>query len=123
MRVPQDDSGAAAARRICEDQANGKGNLSLIAIVAREVDAIEPIVEVRHEQAFPSRIGFREAAGEEIAGCCEPVELERPFGTLIAHAGELCGGPPRRDSNCDRVKPNSIHNGDDRQACAGHSAH
>jgi hypothetical protein len=77
--------------------------LGLVAFVAGQVKAIQLLVDVRHEQALSSRIGLGEAAREEVAGRCKSVELERPFGTLMAHAFQLCGGAPSRDSNSIRI--------------------
>ena len=86
MRVAENDTRASAARGVGDDRVDGKGGLGLIAVMAAEVDAVQLLIDMGDEQALSSRIGFSEAAGEEIAGRCESVELERPFGTLMAHA-------------------------------------
>ena len=118
MRVSKDDPGAAASRRIRDDRVNGDGCLLRISIVASQVNAVQPVVDMGHEQALSSRIGLREAAGEEIAGRCESVELERPFGTLIAHAFQLVRRAPPYDSNRLRNELSFIHNGVFGQACS-----
>ena len=49
------------------------------------MQAVPVVVQVRHPQALSSRIGPGETAREEIAGGFGSVQLERLFGTLMAH--------------------------------------
>ena len=123
MSVTEDDTRAPAACCVGDDRADGQFSLRLSTVMPGEMDAVQLVVDVGHEQALPSWIRLREAAGEEVAGCCESVELERPFGTLIAHPIQLCGGDATRDSNRDRLKSSFIHNGCECRSCAGGPAH
>ena len=99
VRVAENDTRASAASSIGDDCVDGQGGLRLIAVMAAEVDAVQLLIDMGDEQALSSWIGFSEAAGEEIAGCCESVELERPFGTLMAHAYSLGRRPSSDDLN------------------------
>jgi len=85
MRVAEHDPGASATRGIGNDGMDGKSGFRLATVVPAEVDAIQLLIQMRDEQALASRVGFSEAACEEVAGCCESVKLEGPFGTLVAH--------------------------------------
>ena len=55
------------------------------ALVPGQVQALTLSVQVRDPQALSSRAGPGEATREEVAGGCRSVQLERLFGTLIAH--------------------------------------
>ena len=57
------------------------------------------LVDVRHPQTLSSRVGLGNAVRKEDAGGLRSVQLERLFGTLIAHSSQLCGARLSNDSN------------------------
>ena len=73
-------------RRIPDDGPQGKIGAAGVAFVAGQVEAIGLTIDVRDPQALSCGIGLGKAASEEGAGCLESIQLERLFGTLIAHA-------------------------------------
>ena len=60
-------------RGVPDDFAQRKLRPSLIAVVARQVKAARPVIDVRDPQAFATGIGIREAAGEESPCRCQTV--------------------------------------------------
>jgi len=120
--MPEDDTGASAACRVRNDCSNGQGRVRPVPFVMGQVNAVQPVVDMGHEQALSSGIGLSEAPCEEVAGCRETIELERRFGTLIAHASQLCSGASIGDSNRVRDRLNFIHNGCVSEACADATA-
>lgn len=106
MGMPEDDAGTSTPCRIRDDRSNGQGCAHPVAFVTGQMDAIQPIIDMGHEQTFSGRIGLGEAASKEVAGCCETIELERRFGTLIAHAPSYARkrpGATRTASGTDRI--------------------
>ena len=91
MVVREHDAGASMPYRIGNDGANGEGRVSSRALVPRQMQAVPLIIQMRDPQALSSRIGLGKAAREEGAGRFPFVQLERLFGTLIAHPIQLCG--------------------------------
>ena len=122
MRVAKHQSRASAANHVCDDRPDRQRDLSVVAFVTREMDAVQLPVDMGNEQALSSRIGLRQATDEEVAGCSEAAELERPFGTLIAHLSQLCGVGAVFDSNRVRCRPDFIHNGGCDQTCTDGSS-
>ena len=72
-------------RRVGDDRPEGKIGAFLNACVAAQVDATRLLIDMRDPQAFGSRIGIGEAAGEEVARGCAPVQFQRKIGTLVSH--------------------------------------
>ena len=64
----QDHSRAAVGGGVGDDLAQGKGGPTVIAVVARQVDAAGGLVDMGDPQMFALRIGLGEAVGEEAAG-------------------------------------------------------
>ena len=87
MVVGKHDRGATVRGSIEDDLADRNVGSGLVALVAGDVKAARMIVDMRNPQTFPARVSFSEAAPEEFAGGGKTVELERKFGTLVAHDG------------------------------------
>jgi hypothetical protein len=85
--VGKHDRGAAVRGGIEDDLADRYVGPGLVALVAGDVKAARMIVDMCDPQAFPARVSFGQAAPKEFAGGGKAVELERKFGTLIAHGG------------------------------------
>jgi len=83
--VGQKNAGGLVKRSVRNDRAEWERATGLIAIMSGQVNAIPVGVDVRHPQALSSGIGLGEAAHEERARRFQPVQLERPRDTLIAH--------------------------------------
>ena len=120
--MPEDDPRACAPRRIGDDRADGQESFRFAAFVTSEVNAVQLLVDMCDEEEFAVRIGLGEAAGEKVAGSCESAELQRPFGTLMAHGLKLCRAMPADDSKRVRLGSDFIHNGCVWQGCAAASA-
>jgi hypothetical protein len=86
MIVREHDPGAAVSNRVRNDLADRESCLSLVALVARDMEAVRLIVDMRHPQGLAARILFCEAPGEEITSSRETIELQWKFGTLVVHA-------------------------------------
>jgi hypothetical protein len=82
----KDEAGAAVERRIGDDRVEREIRAGRTAVMVREPKAVRMAIEVCDRQAFASGIGLGKAAGKECAGDGETVELQRKFGTLMAHA-------------------------------------
>ena len=91
MVVGEQDPRAAVERRVRYNRSDGKGRVACTALMPGQVQALTLSVQVRDPQALSSRVGLGEATREEVAGGCRSVQLERLFGTLIAHLIQLCG--------------------------------
>ncbi len=76
---------ALLKQRVGDDGADRQVCLAFEAIVPGQVNAIEFAVHMRNPQTLSSRIGLREASGEKRLSRFGSVQLERLFGTLIAH--------------------------------------
>ena len=79
------DACAMVSGSIGEDLGNWQGARSSSAVMMREMEASRLLVDMRHPQSVPARIGFCEASRKKIAGRVEAMELQRKFGTLVAH--------------------------------------
>ena len=79
------DSCAAMLRGVGDDFAQRKVGSALIARVARQMEAVGVIVDVRHPQTFPTCLPIRKASRKKLARGLQAVELQGQFGTLIAH--------------------------------------
>ena len=99
------------------DGADGEGRVAGGALMVCEVQALPPIVQMRHPQALASRVGLGQATRKERAGGFRSIQLERLFGTLIAHPIQLCRRQLRHDSNRVGFRGRFIHNGCSLQAC------
>ena len=97
MIVGEHDPGAAMKRGIGDDPAERKIGAALVARMARQVEAVRLIIEMRDPQAFPRRIGIGHAAGEEGAGGSQAVELQQLLDAVVAAAVEEWGrnDPPQ----------------------------
>ena len=104
MIVREHDPRSAVPQGIGNDRPNGEGRVPGRALVPGEVQAPAAIVQVRNPQALSSRVGLCKATREEGAGRFRSVQLERLFGTLIAHPIQLCGRTTRHDSNRVRYR-------------------
>src|SRR3954452_21255023 len=97
--VREDYPGAAMRRGIGDDSAKREFGAPFIAFVARDVDAAGFVVDMRHPQILPRRVRVGDAAGEKGTGGCQAVELQREFGTLMAHADYLWDSCPAAHLN------------------------
>ena len=89
MVVGEDDSGAVVKRGGGNNRPEREVGPALVPGMARQVDAIGFVIEVRDPQAFARGVRIRDAAGEEGPGGGKAVELQWKFGTLIAHRVKL----------------------------------
>ena len=80
------DSCAVVSGSIGEDLGNWQRARSCSALVIREMEAPRLLVDMRHPQCVSVRIRFCQASRKKIASGIEPVELQRKFGTLVAHS-------------------------------------
>ena len=85
MVVGEKDSRGGVQCCVCDDWADRERTARFIAFMTEQVKAIPVGIDVRNPQALPSGIGLCEALGEERAGRFRSVQLERLYGTLIAH--------------------------------------
>jgi hypothetical protein len=89
MIVRKKDRGAPVVGRIDHDFAKGEIDAGCVPVVAREVQALRLVIEMRHPQAFTLLGLFGEAASEEVTGRGDARELQRNIGTLIPHRTHL----------------------------------
>ena len=89
MVVSEHDAAASVQNGILHDRPQRKIHARFVAVVMAEVQAIEPVADMRDPQALQPRIGLGDAAGKECSGCGKVLQLERKFGTLISHAARL----------------------------------
>ena len=106
MIMRKDDAGTAVLCRIKHDVAQGEVCESCVAVVPANVQATCLLVDMRDPQAFAGRVRIGNAAREKGAGGDKAVELERRFGTLIAHAATLPAAALADDRN--RVEPGPL---------------
>jgi len=60
-----------------------------IPAMTREMDAPGLLVDMSDPKVLTGWVGIRHAARKEIARRRQAVQLQRKFGTLIPHAGQL----------------------------------
>ena len=89
MVVSEHDAAASVQSDILHDRPQWKIHACVVAVVTAEVQAIEPVVDMRDPQALHPRVGLGYAAGKECPGRGKVLQLERKFGTLISHAARL----------------------------------
>jgi len=92
MVMREQDSGAAVDGGIGDDRAKREDGAVVVAFVAGQVNAAGFVVDVRHPQTLTRWIRIGHAACEEGTGSGKAVELQRRFGTLIAHGRNLWDG-------------------------------
>ncbi len=81
----EEDACAVVRCRIGDDRLHGEAGTACIAVMTRQMEAVQLPIDVHHPQALSSGIGLGNAAGEERSGRIQSVQLERPCGTLKAH--------------------------------------
>jgi hypothetical protein len=86
MIVSEHHPSAAMDDGICDDLPDREIGPGFVAVVAGDVQTARLIIDMGNPQAFTRRIRVFDAAGEKGPRCGEPVEFQRMFGTLIAHA-------------------------------------
>ena len=92
MVVGENDARASACEcRVPDDGAQRESRTAPSPSWRDRCRQFSCLIDVRHPQALSSGIGLGKAAGEEVAGRRQSVQLERLFGTLIAHSALLCG--------------------------------
>src|SRR5206468_1772524 len=105
------DSRAAMLGGVGDDRSQGKGRARLVARIALDMDASRVVIDMCDPQALARGVAIGHAAGEEFPRCCQAVELQREFGTLIPHrlkpnpraARRLSETRPKRISIVDRT--------------------
>ena len=97
--VGEDYPRAAMRSGIGDDSAQREFGAPLIAFVARDVDAMGFVVDMRHPQILPRRVRVGDPAGEKGTGRCQAVELQREFGTLMTDADYLWDSGPSAHLN------------------------
>src|SRR5437763_1507648 len=110
MVVREHDSRAAMLGGGGDDRSQRKGRARFVAGIALDMDASRIVIDMCDPQALARGIAIGHAAGEEFPRCCQAVELQREFGTLIPHrskgnrsaARRLTETHPKRSSNVDR---------------------
>ena len=85
MVVREDDAGAVVLRCIDDDRPQREVHPALVAFVAADVEAARLIVDMRDPKALARKVEFGKAASEELPRGGKAIELQRVFGTLVAH--------------------------------------
>ena len=99
MVVREENSRAAVLDRLDDDAAQRQRDAVLVALVTREMEAPRVAVEMDDQHAFMRRVQLGKAAREELARSGEPVELQREFGTLMAHLPDVSNATLPNDTN------------------------
>ena len=86
MVMGEDDPGTAESRGVGDYSSERKGRAHLVAIMPGNVNAAGLVIDMGNPQILHRRVRIGNAPGKIRSGRGEAVELERGFGTLIAHA-------------------------------------
>ena len=84
--VRENETRAAVSCRVNDDFSKRKPGSILVAPVLGKVKAAGLFVDMGDPKALAGGIGVSQASGEELASGRQAVELNREFGTLVAHA-------------------------------------
>ncbi len=87
--VSEQNPRASVLCRIAYDRPKGKFGARFVAVVAREVETVQLLVEMGDPQPLARGVRFREAAGKKSASGGKSIDLQRRFGTLMLHARTL----------------------------------
>ena len=79
------DACASVRGSIGDDPCNWEVVGELIAFMAGKMEAARLLIDMRDPQDVAARVTFCEASGKKLAGGVQAVELQRKFGTLVAH--------------------------------------
>jgi hypothetical protein len=99
MVVREKDGRTSVPGRVDDDIAQRKVDSARIAGVSRKVKAASLLVEMRDPQSLVRGRLFGEAAGKEFSSGKQAVELQRGFGTLMAHCEHLAEEAGPNDAN------------------------